>query len=248
MKDKALPIIAILASTIAIGLSLNRTPSADDDRTGSHSLDQLERRLQRLEAQIARDSRGGDRQLSGLTDTDVIDPELGGDTRSLADLRARQDDLEGYLNQLGVFEHFESFKQKISDSYAVTIDPSRSAKERLTSLAVLREAGKIDADVVNSMVTVWNESLEDGKAGGLTRYYLLENLEGVSDPQFRDSILEWLPDEESPKMRARAIETLGPMMPDPGVEEWLTYLGENDPEPKVRQLAADTRTRASENK
>ena len=73
----------------------------------------------------------------------------------------------------------------------------------------------------------------------------MENLEGVERADFRDSILSWIPEEQSPKMRARAIETLGGMLPDQTVDEWLVYLAENDPEPKLREQAIATRAAAA---
>ena len=94
------------------------------------------------------------------------------------------------------------------------------------------------------MVSMWQESLDDEKGGGWTRWFLMENIEGIRSPEFRDSILEWIPEEPSPKMRAQGVETLGSMMPDPNVEEWLDYLGESDPEPHIRELAVKVRNRA----
>ena len=62
------------------------------------------------------------------------------------------------------------------------------------------------------------------------------------DTDLRDQILVTLNDElrngnQSPKFRYQAIEALEPMLPDPTVEEWLNYLAENDPEPKLQARA-----------
>jgi len=244
MKDYLLPMIAIGFSIAAIGFSLNSGSGSSDART----TEQLELRIAHLESRLARQVVGDDggRTLSAIAMTDEL-PAIGtpGD---IVDLRERQEELESYLNQLGVFEHFESFKQKVTNAQAVAMDHGRTAKERIEALSTLREAGKIDGDVVTSMLSLWDESFDEDKGGGYTRYFLLENLEGVEDLALRDTIIDWVPNEESAKMRARGIETIAPMREDPMVDEWLVHLSENDPEPKIQQMAAEIRAREPEGK
>ena len=239
MQDKALPIIAIVASLVAIIVSISGKEQ-NANSTSSAELDRLEQRLQRLESRLIRSNPSESTKLSGLKNTDVVVEE----DAALAAIEDKQTRLEAELNELGVFDHFEAKKRKIEASYATATDSSAGAKDRLGALKVLREAQRIDETVVASMVSMWQESLDDEKGGGWTRWFLMENIEGIRSPEFRDSILEWIPEEPSPKMRAQGVETLGSMMPDPNVEEWLDYLGESDPEPHIRELAVKVRNRA----
>ena len=86
------------------------------------------------------------------------------------------------------------------------------------------------------MMPLWTASLEDPK-GVYLRWQLLENLRGTTNGEFRTNILEWIGEEESPKMRGQALETLAPMASDPNVTEWLEYLAENDSEPRIQERA-----------
>jgi hypothetical protein len=243
MNDKALPIVAIVVSLAAIFVALaQKKDPLGQDEVGSSDLAQLERRLQLLESKL--DAAGGQpRKLSALDNTDPVTPDKLEDG-TIEQLRVRQERLEADLRRLGVLDHFKAQQEKLEKSYAAALDTTQGSKHRLTALGVLREAKRIDDTVVASMVGMWQESLADEK-GTWTRWGLMENLEGVRDPDFRDSILEWLPDEESPKMRAQAIETLASMGPDQNIDQWLDYLGENDPEPKVRELATAVRNNRS---
>ena len=245
MKSQSLPIVAIVASLIAIAVSLARKnePAAGQ----AAALEKLERRLRILEFRSDSPQRSGQQKLSGLTmNNDASTPAgIAADDGSVDALRDRQAQLENQLADLGVLEHFEKKRKAIDESYTVALNPEANSKGRLEALGLLRRAKRIDAEVVTSMVDLWAQSLED-ESGGWTRWFLMENLEGVQSPEFRDSILEWIPGEESPKMRSRAIETLGSMLPDPTIDEWLDYLGENDPEPELRQQAAATRAAATD--
>ena len=86
------------------------------------------------------------------------------------------------------------------------------------------------------MMPLWSASLDDPK-GGYLRWQLLENLRGTTNEEFQTNILEWIGEEESPKMRGQALETLAPMASDPNVTEWLEHLAENDPEPRIQERA-----------
>lgn len=247
MKMQSLPIIAIVVSLIAIAISLaTRDQGTADQRA---AIESLERRLRLLESGTAGSREHGDGGgLSGLAiDTDAIvaaDPSGAGDSGGVDVLRAEQARLENQLAELGVFEFFEEKRLAVDRSYTLVLDPEANSKDRLEALGVLRKADRIDDEVVSSMVGLWEQSLGQ-EEGGWTRWFLMENLEGVESAEFRDSILSWIPEEQSPKMRARAIETLGGMLPDQTVDEWLVYLAENDPEPKLREQAIATRAAAA---
>ena len=157
----------------------------------------------------------------------------------LATLEARQSRLEQKLQNYGIFERFEEHEKLIKESYQVAIDPERAAKERFEALKILREEGRIDQAVVDSMMDLWDQSLDDDKIGPYHRWTLMENLRGTNDPRFRDNVLSMLQQEPGAKMTGQAIATLEPMLPDPAVQEWLTHLSSNGQEPKIRDYAAN---------
>ena len=239
MRQAFLPIIAIATSLFAIGLSLSNRARETGD---ADALDSLDQRLGRLESALAIQSEASGRKLSGLrNDPANSAADRSADDEIIDNLRGQQQQLETRLSELGVLEHFEDRQRAIEAAHGLALDPNADAKDRLEALGVLRKANRVDDQIVASMVDLWDESVAQGTKGGWTRWFLLENLEGVQDAALRDSILEWIPDEESPKMRSRAIETLGSMLPDPSIDEWLDYLAGNDPDPELRQQAAATR-------
>ncbi|MGI9242037.1 MAG: hypothetical protein ACR2RV_14635 [Verrucomicrobiales bacterium] len=238
MDQRILPIAAITVSLVAIVVSF----ASRGKRTSDAEIAKLEGQVQQLEARL--DSFVSRRRsLSAIptTDSDILEapPQDRGD----AVIQGKHGELAIQLDDLGVFEFFEAKQQAVAESYAVTLDPNAPSKARLKALGTLREADRIDDTVVASMVALWGDSLTDS-SGGWTRWFLMENLEGIRDPAFRDSILNWLPEEESPKMRGRAVETLGTMLPDQEIDDWLIHIADNDPEPKLRELAAEIQAQA----
>ncbi|MDB4652941.1 hypothetical protein OAE39_01565 [Akkermansiaceae bacterium] len=141
--------------------------------------------------------------------------------------------LKGYYT---IDDEFQIRKEKLAKSRAIVLDPERDQWERVKTLSSLKESGEIDDEVVSSMMPLWTASLDDPK-GGYLRWQLLENLQGTTNSEFRTNILEWIGEEESPKMRSQGLETLAPMANDPNVNEWLEYLAENDPEPGIQERA-----------
>ena len=242
MNQIALPIIAILTSLIAIKLSLTNRAGGTGD---AEALDRLDQRLARLESSLTPQAGPGGKKLSSLKPSPAGGPATGS---TIDDLRGQQQQLESRLDELGVLEHFEDKQRAIESAHDLALDPDADAKDRLEALGILRQAERIDDQVVASMVDLWDASIAQGAKGGWTRWYLLDNLEGIQNAAFRDSILEWIPEEESPKMRSRAIETLGSMLPDPNIDEWLDYLGGHDPDPELRQQATATRAAGRDGK
>ena len=249
MFDKVLPLTAILASLVAIGFAMN-TCSGDDGENSSEASEELRRlesRLERMESRLNSIRKSGELAEGDPLIAAPIN-ELDDDS-SVADLRKRQQDLETYLSDLGIFEHFEALNGKVEESYKIALDPESDAKSRLKALGSLRKADRIDQAVVDSMVGMWQDALEsDDKSGGWARWSIMENLEGINDPGFRDSILEWLPREENAKMRGQGVETLASMLPDRVIAQQLIEISNNDPEPRIRELASRIQESAAQQK
>lgn len=240
MINKALPALALAFSLGALVISTtrnNKTQPAESQPTPIKTND-LEKRVQHLEKKL--EALADENQRLLLANSSAEPAEMSPD--GVADIERRQNKLEQNLTQLGVFEHFEALKKKADESYAAALDDNLSAKERLDALSDLRRSNRIDEAVVKSMVNLWSE-LGNEKGDAYARWTILDNMEGITDTALRNEILYRLPEESSPKLRARAIETMGPMLPDPYVEEWLLYLSENDEAPAVRQQAVDTYNR-----
>ena len=102
----------------------------------------------------------------------------------------------------------------------------------------LKRHGMFDDAAVASMMDLFEGTEDRNELSGIL--YALKGV--VTTTEFRDQILATMQEEiqsdnPSPKFRHTAIEALEPMLPDPAVEEWLRYLAENDPEPKLQNRA-----------
>lgn len=228
---KALPILALVLSLAALAISLTRQ-SETPDPGPAQSTARLEAKVRSLENELARlaaESQPVNELRIPLSDQSLPDTSLNSPSSA-------PHKLEQQLRDLGVLEHFQKRKEKLAKSRAIVLDPERDQWERVKTLSSLKESGEIDDEVVSSMMPLWTASLDDPK-GGYLRWQLLENLQGTTNSEFRTNILEWIGEEESPKMRSQGLETLAPMANDPNVYEWLEYLAENDPEPGIQERA-----------
>ena len=235
--EKALPLAAIMTSVAALVTVLVINSSTSTHSQDKSQLANLASKIERLEKRLTALSTD-----SGLSDgTNALNADSKGSdgAADLATLEARQSRLEQKLQNYGIFERFEEHEKLIKESYKVAIDPERAAKERFEALKILREEGRIDQAVVDSMMDLWDQSLDDDKTGPYHRWALMENLRGTNDPRFRDNVLSMLQQEPGAKMTGQAIATLEPMLPDPAVQEWLTHLSSNGQEPKIRDYAAN---------
>ena len=194
---KVLPILALLFSLAALAVSFTRQPTVSPAEP-AQSTARLEDKVRTLENKLDR-----------LTDASQqpVNPSK----------------IEQQLQNLGVLEHFRKQKEKLAEARAIVLDTERDNWERVKTLSSLKDGGGIDDEIVSSMMPLWTASLDDPK-GSVLRWQLLENLRGTTNGEFRTNILEWIGEEESPKMRGQALETLAPMANDPNVTEWLEYL------------------------
>ncbi|NNC88429.1 MAG: hypothetical protein HKN82_08230 [Akkermansiaceae bacterium] len=239
MKDKiekSLPVLAMLASAAALVAVFASSPSQTMSQAHASQLADLASRMERLETRFTRSSPLSRFQRDG--DSSVAREEERAAGLDIRDIEARQTRLENQLKEYGIIERFEAHQRLVDESYRVALNPDQSPKERLEALNLLRDEGRVDEAVVNSMMDLWDLSVQDEKLGPYHRWALMEGLRGSNDPRFRDNVLSMLQEEPGAKMTGQAIATLEPMLPDPAVTEWLAHLSSNDPEPKIREHAA----------
>ena len=229
---KVIPPLALIFSLAALAISLIQQPETLPEKT-SLSNDRLAARIRSLENELAELANATRQPVNEFQDplTNQSDPGLPLDSKDNAPTK-----LEQQLRDLGVLEHFRNQKAKLAEARSIVLDAEHDQWERVKTLSSLRDGGEIDDEIVSSMMPLWTASLEDPK-GGYLRWQLLENLRGTTNGEFRSNILEWIGEEESPKMRGQALETLAPMASDPNVTEWLEYLAENDSEPRIQERA-----------
>ena len=229
---KVIPPLALLFSLAALAISLIRQPEPSSEKT-SLSTGRLEARIRSLENELAELANATKQPVNEFQDPLTNQP---GSNLQLDPNGNAPTKLEQQLRDLGVIEHFRKQKAKLAEARSIVLDSERDQWERVKTLSSLKEGGEIDDEIVSSMMPLWTASLEDPK-GGYLRWQLLENLRGTTNGEFRTNILEWIGEEESPKMRGQALETLAPMASDPNVTEWLEYLAENDSEPRIQERA-----------
>ena len=229
---KALAVFALLFSLAALAVSLTGKPATPPVEPVQSSA-QLEAKIHALEIELARLT---DTSRQTVNEFQTPHPNQPLSDPSLDSSRTSSSKLERQLRDLGVLEHFKKRKDKLAEARSIVLDAERDQWERVKTLSSLKDSGEIDDEIVSSMMPLWTASLEDPK-GGYLRWQLLENLRGTTNGEFRTNILEWIGEEESPKMRGQALETLAPMASDPNVTEWLEYLAKSDAEPRIQERA-----------
>lgn len=250
--QRALTILALLCSLIALATSLvfrNAPPTPNTETASTKQPSGLAERVQQLETRVSDLKAQNEILYARLTElnqtedlpTKSLELENTGEPvarekvllSELATLKESQNLLEQDLEQLGVFEHFQRAQEELQTSYETMLDPKQPMKTRMQALGRLKKADRLDDQVIGSAMELW-DSTEDGYA----RWQWMVAMEGVRDSGVRDRMLAYLPDEEHGKMRMRSVQTLTPMADDPEVQRWFAHLQENDPDPKVRAVAA----------
>lgn len=248
MKEKALPVIALIVSVIAITMVIAGSPNKKNTSPSigvNAEIDRLTERLKRLEGKLKKATalaQSTPKATSSFTPRaerlDENGQPIAPATQDLESLQARQVQLEGHLYNIGVIEYFEARKKRIDDSYARAINPEGDVRDRLSALDTLDRYNKVDEALVESAMPLWEESLAlEGREGSRIRAELLDSLDGTTNPTFRTNIIEWIQDEPSSRMRERGLRTLGYMIADTNVQEWVRYLRENDSSESVRRRA-----------
>lgn len=244
MKTNHLSIFAILGSLTAVVFTFASHDFSSSKGKATVQIRELTARIDRLESRLTGRPATGGANTSGSSSVDRSRASVHSDT--VSELQARQNQLEKQLNESGIIERFAAHKQLVEESYGIAQDANRPAKERFEALSLLRDEERIDAAVVDSIMDLWDESSLDEKLAPYHRWAVMENLRGSTAPRFRDAILSMLSEQPEAKITGQAILALEPMSQDPAVEEWLTYLASNSPEPKIQQSATSVLQRGAE--
>ncbi|MFL3657880.1 MAG: hypothetical protein ACJ07L_07480, partial [Opitutales bacterium] len=98
--------------------------------------------------------------------------------------------------------------------------------------------GQFDQQAVDSMWKLFSEP-----KGAYDQAGALMALKGHLTMDDRDDVLTALNEDmekgyKNGRLRYRGIEAVESLLPDPTVQEWLTHLAQNDPEPKIAGRAA----------
>jgi len=244
MKTNYLSILAILGSLTAVAFTFAPDSSSSSAGEAVVQISELTARLDRLESRLTSRSSTGGIDTSGSSSFDSV--RMSAHSDRVAELQARQDQLEKQLDEYGIIERFATHQQLVEQSYEIAQDANRPAEDRFEALSLLREEGRVDAAVVDSIMDLWDESSRDEELGPYHRWAFMEHLRGSTAPRFRDAILSMLSDQPEAKMTDQAISALEPMSQDPAVEEWLVYLASSSSEEKIRQSAASVLQRRAE--
>ena len=112
------------------------------------------------------------------------------------------------------------------------ISPDASLDDRLRAFQALRQADVATPDVTATMVQL-AQAAEDPTV----RARIFGAFDGVSDEALKAPLFYALQDP-NPVVREQAADALGQFASsDPQVQEWLKYLADNDPDPRVQREA-----------
>ncbi|MBT3480471.1 MAG: hypothetical protein HN457_03425 [Opitutales bacterium] len=227
---KNIPIIALVVAVAALGFALRQNEVATSSEV-SKSNDAMQAEVQELRERLAalestRISKG------------IAAPNIGNLEQQVGELANNQQDIAELalgIDSLGVLETQE---REILNAYKTLLDESKPVGERLKRVALLKRYGQFDQQAVDSMWKLFSEPKEAYDQAGA-----LMALKGHLTMDDRDDVLTALNEDmekgyKNGRLRYHGIEAVESLLPDPTVQEWLTHLAQNDPEPKIAGRAA----------
>lgn len=227
---KPIPVIALLFSVAALAIAIIRkdspalpeSPAADSVLQAE--VEDLRQRLAALEA-LGRPA--------ALEETEA--PLL---EKRIEELSSQQQDIAELalsIDSLGVIETQE---RELVNAYNILVDEKRPAWERAKQAGLLKRYGQFDQGAVDSMWKLFSDPKKPyDQAAALLA------LKGLVTREHRDDVLTALNLEvengfENGRLRYYGIEALEPLARDAEVRDWLTFIAQNDPEPKIAGRAA----------
>ncbi len=227
---KSIPIIALILAVAALGFALRQSefiPSLEK----SKSNDALQSEVQELRERLAVLESAG--TLKG-----IAAPDVGNLEQQVDELASNQQDIAELalgIDSLGVLETQE---REILNAYKILVDESKPAGQRAKQAALLKRYGQFDQQAVDSMWKLFSEP-----KGAYDQASALVALKGHLTLDNRDDVLAALNSDieggyKNGRFRYYGIEAVESLLPDPAVQEWLTHLAQNDPEPKIAGRAA----------
>ncbi len=227
---KKIPIIALLLSVAALVVALTRKNSPDLTIVSSSDaalVAEVEELRERLAALENADSIPG-AKLPGAQNLERQLEELATNQQDIAELALG-------IDSLGVLETQE---REVLNAYKVLMNEKQPAWERAKQANLLKRYGQFDQQAIDSMWKLFsNPKKPNDQAAALLA------LKGHVTGENRDDVLTAMKREveggfENGRLRYFGIEALEPLARDPEVREWLTFIAQNDPEPKIAGLAA----------
>ena len=228
---KALSIAAILISLSALATALYRNISPKAPHARSETEESLRKEIEALR-----------QRLAILEETAEIDlpatPGIQTLERKLDELAANQQDIAELTLEIDSLRILETQERELMNAYKIVIDDSRKPWERAKLANQLKRYGLFDQQAVDSMWRLFenSENSEDRAAA-------LHALKGSLTQENSEAVLLSLKQDveegyEDGRLRYYGIEALEPLMPNPEIEDWLTYLAQSDPKSKIASRAA----------
>lgn len=227
---KSIPIIALIVAVAALSFALKQSEVAPS-REISKSNDVLQAEVQELRERLAALESAG-------TSSEMTVPDVGNLEQQVGELASNQQNIAELalgIDSLGVLETQE---REILNAYKTLLDESKPAGERVKKAALLKRYGQFDQQAVDSMWKLFSEP-----KGAYDQAGALMALKGHLTMDNRDGVLAALNEDmekgyKNGRLRYYGIEAVESLLPDPVVQDWLTELAQNDPEPKIAGRAA----------
>lgn len=111
------------------------------------------------------------------------------------------------------------------------LQPEATLDERLMALEVLRRGDAASTEIMAVMAGMAQQSQDPA-----VRARIFRALDGSEDPVLTGPLVQGLQDP-NPVVREEAADALSNLSADPGVEQWLRYVADNDVDPRVQREA-----------
>jgi HEAT repeat protein len=129
-------------------------------------------------------------------------------------------------------------ERDLADARARFLNATLSDRDRLRALQQLRRNGRLPDDLALSAMA-WVQS----STNAATRRSLLQQLDGVNNPAFKQPLLNLASSEQDSNVREEAVDNLRAFIGDPQVEAALWDILKNDPDSYVRREAEQALSR-----
>jgi hypothetical protein len=244
--NKSLPIIAVLLAGAALLIAMTRGGSVprppDTEGLSGARFEQLERNQQALAETLRTLSRrlerleGGHANQAGSATAPPTGPKVDDlDPAGLARLKQR-------LDELAARDRAAAKQKEFAEALAIVLDPSQAPHTRVKQAHVLKRGDNLNEQAVRALTDLYRQT---DRSDLETRLIVLDALSGSTSAELRDQILVDLSQAVqgadksglAGKFRHVAVGALAPMLPDPSVQEWLSYLARNDPNPDIAARA-----------
>ena len=125
----------------------------------------------------------------------------------------------------------------VAEKQAIAVDRTLSAESRIRALADLRFRDGRSLEVTRAMI----EMIMDPAIEASRRAHIIRNLDGVTFPELKPSLIQSVLNDPDPEVREEAAETLGEYLRenDQEVGEVLRRVNQTDSANRVREEAAN---------